>query len=638
MEVPVSGSYHLLDKNINDCNIVPATLYRDLLDKTCQIILDACRDHCGPRATFAILEELAGTNRMSFSKDGMDIINSISFVNSTQDTIRRLLAYCASNSDRTVGDGTTSAMIITISALRSINAFLRRQEKLIPFYKLRKDYEDFTQKYLASNAGVMTLEQVITNVREHLTIAENDSISDEDLHKIVVYHVAYYQAYISSHGDKDLSRAVAIMFSNTPQDCWDHIFFKKSIFEKEERFITEFTSDQFVTNAKIMHKSMLSTALGGRIKYTNATLIPLPHPILASHLKYFKVLKEIIEDHVINKKELLIIHAKSLDDATTMAINTIFEDLKDRNFYNTTVAILRHEPLMEEINDISVLNLICKKMPTHVDEMFNVFYGVQVDFDQFNVRLNNLYENPTKSVIHPLYDDPSFPLFKDCAEHIKDQMDQYKKGGITYTRKDDIMNFHEMYNKMKYTSRVVITVGGQTHDSTSAIPVIKDAIYATRSTLQKGFELGAASGLLLKCLDLCPSSVDAPDFIRSSFISAVHDLHAIISGDGDDLYSLNLGDYHDFQLFDLYTEKKVSLRNIASNIATCISESMVDGGDKDLCVNMEQALQVPDDNIVVIQPREINNVIIKRFGDLFLRMLSSSKIISVGGVIVNDKK
>lgn len=635
MEIPVGGSYHLLDKNINDCNIVPATLYRDLLDKTCQIILEACRDHCGPRATFAILEELAGTNKMSFSKDGIDIINSISFVNSTQDTIRRLLAYCASNSERIVGDGTTSAMIITISALRFINSFLSEQEKPIPFYQLRKQYEDFTQKYLASNEGVMTLDQVVTRVRDELTVAENDSISDDDLHKIVVYHVAYYQAYISSHGDKDLSTAVAVMFSNTPQDCWDHIFFKKSVFEKDERFITEFTTDQFVTNAKIMHKSMLNPALGGRIKYTNATLIPLPHPILATHLKYFKVLCDIIEDHVINKKELLIIHAKALDDATTMAINTVFENLKDKNFYNTTVAILRHEPLMEEINDISVLNLICKKMPTHVDEMFNVFHGVKVEFDQFNVKLNSLYENPTNSVIHPYYDDPTFPLFKDCAEHIKEQMDQYKKGGMTYTRKDDVMNFHEMYNKMKYTSRVVITVGGQTHDSISAIPVIKDAIYATRSTLQKGFELGAASGLLLKCFDLCPDFQDEPDFIRSAFVSAVHDLHNVISGEDKPLYVVNGRDY---LLYDLYTEKHISLNSIVSNITACISESMLDGGDKDLYINMAQALQVPDDNIVVIQPREINNVIVKRFGDLFLRMLSSSKIISVGGVIVNDKK
>jgi len=646
-EIPSAGSYHRVDRNINDCNIVERELYRELIDKTCEVLTKACADHCGPNATYAILEDLVGSGKTTFSKDGIDIINSIGFVNSTQDTVRRLLAYCASNSDRIVGDGTTSAMLISISVLKQLNAVLsdfEAQGKMVPFHKFRKEYERFASAYADCTEGQLTIDEIIEKMKSDTFGTENQAIistfSDENLFKIVVYHVAYMQAYISSHGDRELALSVASMFMHTPKDSWNHIFFKKSIFEKDVRFQSEHTTDQFITTAKVMHKSMLNHSIGGKIRMSNATLVALPHPILCSQLRSFGVLRELIEDHVINKKELLIIHSKVLDEMTSNMLNTIFETLKDQNKYNTTVAILRHDPILENLNDISVLNFLCKKMPTSEDEMFNVFKGVNdegiaVEFDQFTLRLNNLYPNPENSMIHPYYDDPSFPLFKDCAEHIKDYITQYTSSGPSYTKRDDVMNFHELYNKMKYTQRVIITVGGQTHDSLSAVPVIKDAIYATRATLQKGFELGGAVGLLKKCSGIHASLVDSANtgfsaiHVSKAFIEAVHALHSIIYAQCEEQIYTSAD-----QIYDIYSNRNVTLDTVAQIIQTAIVNGCV-GND---IFDMSKVLIPLDDHIVPIQPKEINQVIVKRFGDLFIKMLNASKIISVGGIVLADKE
>ena len=620
--LPAGMRYHVLDGNINDCNIVPKELYRTILSETCEVLADACGEHSGPKSSFAILEDI-GPDKIQFSVDGSDIINSISFVNKTQDTVRRLLSYCAANSDRIVGDGTTSAMIISLEVLKGVNEAIfeyEKENKTVAYYDIRRQYDQFCDLYFNSSAGVITLDSIYDKCVENLNLRDDETTCDwDEIRKKIIYYIAYNQSFISSHGDNELSHAVAKLFSSTPEESWDHIFFKRSIFETDERFKVDFNKDQFVTNAKIMNKSMLNSALGGIIKYTNATLIPFAHPILATHPKYFKILCDIIEDHVINKKELLVIHSGLLDDVTANAINSLFERLKDQNKYNTTVAILRHDPLMEEMNDIAVLNFLCKKMPTHVDEQFNIFTGVQVDFDQFTLRLNGLYENPNNDIIHPYYNDPTFPLFKDCAEFIKEKMEQYKKGGQTYTKKDDIMNFHEMYHKMKYTSRVVITVGGQKHDSLSAVPVIKDAIYASRTSLQKGIELGAACGILQKCENMesyFKGETKTPINFSSIYVKAVKKLHKLIYKED---YTEDVFD--GMNLLDIYTNKKVGLESISEIVTEAIL-----------------GIKSFENNIVVIQPRLINDTIVKRFGDLFLRIATSSKIISTGGVIRNKKE
>ena len=168
--LPAGMRYHVLDGNINDCNIVPKELYRTILSETCEVLADACGEHSGPKSSFAILEDL-GPDKIQFSVDGSDIINSISFVNKTQDTVRRLLSYCAANSDRIVGDGTTSAMIISLEVLKGVNEAIfeyEKENKTVAYYDIRRQYDQFCDLYFNSSAGVITLDSIYDKCVENL--------------------------------------------------------------------------------------------------------------------------------------------------------------------------------------------------------------------------------------------------------------------------------------------------------------------------------------------------------------------------------------------------------------------------------------------------------------------------------------
>jgi len=645
-EVPVSGGgYRVLDSNIGKSNVVPRDLFRTILVNTCDKVIDEFKPHCGSGAKYAIIDDkFSSPDKPTLSKDGINILNSISYINEVQDGIKRLLAYCASSSDKVAGDGTTSAIIISITALQKcIEAAQPGINNLIhnaPYYRLRKAYKLFEKTYNEQTAGTFSVDGIVDGIIEMVASSEDGAgvsgvINREELRKIVVYYVAYSQAFVSSHGDDELAKAVAQLFAYTTEEAWEFITYRRSIFEKEEeRFKFEYTTDQFVTTARVMNQSMLNHKLGGKIEFSDATLIPMPHPILCSQLNHFKKLCDIIIEHVRERKELLIIHTGNLDGSTQKQINDLFDMLRNEGTPNTSVAILRHDPLMERLNDISVLNLIAGKIPNLPMEEFNVIENVTVSFDQFSVKINGLYDNPEDSLIHPYLGQEEHTYFTDTISSIFDAIENYKNSGPTYSKRDDVKNFHELYMKLKYTKHAVVTIGGLVHDSLSSVDVLEDALYATRSSLLKGFEYAAACGMWDKCdkmrFSIEEDKIDNTTYLiahelRFHFQTAVERLHSIIY----DVPEIDICEVPHSRVWDLYSGKVKDIQFMKKVILDKYIESLSDTSEG-LC-------DISEEDIFVIQPTDINKTIIKRFGDLFLKIVNVDKIVVVGGVNLESK-
>ena len=655
--LPVGGSFRVLDANRGLNNIVDDKTYREMLDEVCDIVLENMKDHCGPYATFAIIDDpMTDPDKPFFSKDGMDITDSIRFINPIQYAIRRLLSYCSKNSDKIAGDGTTSAMIITISALRYINNFLKEEKdqgRRYSYKELYDVYRDFKDQFVNSDGGLITIDKLhdyVFKTVTQLTDREIDIPTDILIRKAVIYGVAYNQAYISSHGDEDLAIVVAKMFTTIPEESWDHVFFSRSIFEKDDyRYKLIVSDSQFEMPCRIMNKDMLNAKLGHKLSYKNAKLVPLMHPIYAANKKYFDALMDLMEQCIRDKEELLIIHTENLDNMTSQAINSKLEYLKDEGVYNTTVAIVRHEPLQARLNLVTVLNLVCGKMPTDANEMFNIIEGVSVEFDQLTLKLNGLYENPDNSLIHPLVDDPEFTQFNSVLDFIEETMENTKASGATYTRADDIMNFHELYYKMKYTKTAVIHIGGNTHDSVTSVAIVKDAIMAARASLQRGFELGGMAGILQKFHTMDCSADSARNqkimlMFMNAFTAGVDILHDYLSENASDInfssMILNSGTWTDNSIDTLSSVEMYNLINrryvSAFYFIKYVINDLVVISDNPKCFDKSKGFhnliqEHPD--VSVIQPVDINNTIITRFGELFLKMVTSSKVIGPDGVV-----
>jgi len=619
-------------------NIVDEKTFRQYFDDVCAIILDTMKDHSGPESSFVIIDDrISCPDRPTFSKDGSDIINSLRLTNPIYDVLRRLIAYVATSSDNVAGDGTTSAIIISIGTMQSLNkviAKIKADGNRINYHTLKRTYDMFLAEYIEySNYHCMSVEKELASAIEFLTNGGVD-VTPEVVAKVrrnIVYYIAYSQAFTSSHGDVELSKAVAKLYAESPEESWDYLFFRKNVYEKESnRFVISYTEDQFTTHGRIMNRSMLNIKGGNELSYKGATLVALTHPIMLGHRVFYDALIDMIKEHVIENKPLVIIHCDAMDDETTKGINSCFEFLKDDNYQNNTVAIIRHTPLDSRLNDMHVLNLVSGKEPTHPLEMFPVITGidgkgVDIDFDQSTITINGLYENPENDIVHPFFNNTEFPLMKDFADVINDSIEKHHLSSPTYTRRDDVMNLAELYHKLKYTKRLVITVGGMVHNSTTAVAVVKDSIYASRSALKDGFEFGAAETLLRFCSDNTDkhgvsNAVSMSNF-SNAYIDGIKILRQSIS---DNERSFDFVLQHPWQIVS-----SIILDKRAANIKDILGTESWDWN-----IENEFELKIP----MVMQPRTINESLVKRFGDLHLYLLTSSKIISVGGAMPKEEK
>lgn len=608
-------------------NIVDEKAFRTYFDDVCKIVLDVMKDHSGPESSFSIIDDrISFPDRPMFSKDGADIINSLRLTNPIYDVLRRSIAYIAVSSDNVAGDGTTSAIIISIGTMQSLNkviANIKENGGRINYHTLKREYDLFLQHYLSfSETNCMSLSKEMDLTIDFLY--DSEPVPEDAYAKIrrnMIYYIAYSQSFTSSHGDIELSKAMAKLYADSPEESWDYLFFRRNVYEKEKnRFVISYTEDQFTTHGRIMNRGMLNIKGGNELSYKGAKLIALTHPIMIGHRPYYDAIIDLIKEHVTENKPLVIIHSEGLDDETTKGINSCFEFLKDENYQNNSVAIIRHTPLDSRLNDMHVLNLVAGKEPTHALEMFNVIdgidgKGVDIDFDQSTITINGLYDNPTDSIVHPFFDNTEFPLMKDFAEVINDSIEKHHLNGPTYTRKDDVMNLAELYHKLKYTKRLVITVGGMVHNSTTAIAVVKDSIYASRSALKDGFEFGAAESLRLFCDSYRDCSYEKNKVNQADFADAY-------------LFGISILRESIFGSCDTNRFNFSSIRPWRVVVNTIENKNSWDWNIEDV---------ISFDNPMVLQPRTINESLVKRFGDLHLYLLTSSKIISVGGAMPKEE-
>lgn len=588
MEQPMMGR-PIVDNNMGMSNIYGKEELRKTMIETFDKIINELKDHCGPNGNYAILvDPLLPTSQPTFTKDGINIVKAMNFGSAIENVIRRMAIHIGSSIDRVSGDGTTSSIILSLGVLRSLMA-----DKTLTDLS----YGELVEKYNRFVARMVILIAGHTHLPDHY-------VSDSRPLTEVIKTIAYHQAYSSSHGDTELAELAAELFSSTPSHAWDNIVLEHAKKETSTKYTLMRDEAQYSLSVNIMSKNMCNAALQTEFTAIEANMLTIPvtlsanTPMFANVINLIESMSHLPEESTIPDTTPLVIITRSGIDTT--ARQQLLQALAEHHKASPIpIAIFTHHADEPLLNDMTGLCLVCGHNPNTAATLPALQPGVEVRYKNGTLELNNLYMNQDGSSIHPLVGDKTFPVFDETLETITTMIDNIQTEEVSTSNKQQVTKLRKLYNKLYLTNNVTILAGGNLHDMASAYDLVEDVIRACRSSLVHGFCAGGNH--IFRCNnDINP--------FAGAYSEAAKELAYIVGVPSDSLTA---------ETFNVLTGKGTVVVNAI--------EAGCDGSDG-----------YPAEPII-IQPANISTEILKRFGELALRLINSSKIVTPGGLVRGAK-
>lgn len=164
-------------------NIVPKNVLREVQLETIERIANALANSYGPSGSTTLIrkgDDVKGSGVTAYTKDGHSILGAIKFNKPIEMSILDDLKDITRNTVKTVGDGTTSAVILSYEIFRALNEII-------------SDHANFTEK-----AVVAELQKVVKDIT---TIIEN-SKQKPTIDKI------YQIALTSTDGNEEVASSI----------------------------------------------------------------------------------------------------------------------------------------------------------------------------------------------------------------------------------------------------------------------------------------------------------------------------------------------------------------------------------------------------------------------------------------------
>jgi chaperonin GroEL len=215
--------------NINEVksNVVNQTDTRDYISKTLSTLTEILSKSLGPYGSTTIIQDKFSMNH-TITKDGYTILNKIKFNNEISTTILELVKKISKNLVREVGDGSTSAIVVS-------NALFQELAKLINQYNIpRKDIIDVLNVYekilekLVNECAVPITEENFHKIKSIASVSNNnDNKAGELIYQIykkigvngfinLEYSATTEDSYVISEGIELPRGYISNVYANKP--------------------------------------------------------------------------------------------------------------------------------------------------------------------------------------------------------------------------------------------------------------------------------------------------------------------------------------------------------------------------------------------------------------------------------------
>lgn len=565
--------------NITDKNIVLEKMLATLEE-----LVTILKTHCGPLGKYAtIIDPASPMAEPIFTKDGINIVRSIKFTDRIKEFTRDSLQYIGGRVESSAGDGTTSAMIICATMLKVLLEEISKSKHICSSTEYTVLYDKI--KTMITQAYDKNYKPIVDSIKGEPTESDLKAIRN----------IAYWQAYTSSHGDVELSKAISDLFVNTPIESWDNLSLESSRYETKFRYGIEVDDSQYsLINCRPFPVTQLRSELGLACNRDNTrTIISDLAPCLAI-VDTAPLIKK-IEDAIKSGEELTVICPDEFKDVPTIHhFDDLFKAYPNHN------VIFFFVNCRDRLNDIVGARILGIPGLNEDGE-----HTLSYKFKASTLRIMDGLYPKTDKTMYPYTD---ITEYKELLDSVKEVIKGLKDNPAQQHTTGLLKHVHKFLMKITVIKRHSLLLGGASYDNITAVDVAIDALSATKQSLTKGFVLGGNKSLYKTCLELSKDMQESEPEYYSWFIRAV--FKAII----------------------------VSIETVYSCIYANSPNKVkaVDFDHSENVLDREQRKEKFDENIIyldtlvpiIIQPKTMDLELISRFGEVALKFLSIDKIIS----------
>ena len=608
-----TDQFVMVDDNIGISNRVEKESIDTVLTDTFKDIANVLMDHCGPYGQFAMLAKTGvQVAEPVFTKDGIGIVRAMQYASPVQEFIRNTMAYMGSRIETAAGDGTTSSMVLLANGIVKLRKKIAKIGTKYTFSELQSSYRKFveiTSRLIKENS---------------FTIDGMHRSSSAASIKDLVWNVAYSQAWTSTHGNADLSKAIADLFANNPREAWNYLLIEKSKIENDKLYYVEKDNSQYsIQNVTIWPESAKTEDLGiSRIRDNARTILSSVAP---GHDTYEgeELLKQ-IDKALENKEQLTIVCYRGIDSQTQAALTDKFRQHQD---HDVCLFLINDDD--PRLNDITCMKALANQMEVLVEK--NLSYR----YEKGDLTIvSGLYALDKDVSINPYLGDESHKALNDLVSHLDKVINQIKSEVSNRRLNDEMRRLKKFRLKLTVVNRSYFKIGGAAYDNAAAVDVVLDAILATKHSLENGFGYGGNKmlytalsifGYNLRTKEVVVNNKCRPliDAFISTFKECIYEQH---------LYMLNvLAKKEIKKLHSFYFTRSIDLTDInpsklSNTVGTAVSMNAV--------MKPSTEFTTP----LIVQPIDTDIEFIKRFGELALKFIYTNRIIVDGGMCGNRSK
>lgn len=648
-------------------NVVSQAAFRECLWNVTTTVCSLLSRHCGPKSQFnVIVDGQRATVEPIFTKDGINVISSIESSDPLVTALVKEIAYTGHAVDRQVGDGTTTAMYVIARALQEAMKLNDNDETA---YIKRFEKESFTR----------VLEQYDRLVTELHDTLDMWTITIEKLAKMLhmseaqaIELIAYMQAMTSSHGDRELSMAIAKVFSSSSRESWKHISFQRDGYETGTRVQYVIEDCQYQLVVRPASPNMLTDDM--------ATAYHREHTLLfvcSGHMDELSPMWACLQTVLPQeKRDCTIVLSGGTDNFLQGRVLELAAKCNADN-PERRIAVFYHDNSNMRLNDLIGISVVCDQVPSHQSQQFTIVEDAKVDVVGNVMKLNRLYDEgptPLEGFLHPATQDANSLLSSFLTQVDKIIREKLENEEQTLQVRQEKARLQRLYNRVRHTRMTYIKIGGKIYDNVATQDVATDALKAARSSLMYGFTPAANHAMMLALYNYLivyfrmdshfkkPPKCDFGPAMWEAYIGPEEDLTGIMIAalmflgfgavatlacncDAKALYAyLNHAfDHTDGAAFleQNYTdpvERSIACaKSIApmdeASIKAIETKSTFGYGNYNYFERLE-ALTVREigaaDSYVAIQPANLYDVIFERFREVALRLLKTSECIVRG--------
>ena len=668
VDVADPGTRSILNINYDTTNIVEMDTTLPTILKTLASCRDILKAHCGPLSGYAMLVNNISAGAqfepMSFTRDGIRILNTVEFMSPLERQIKELITYVGMRVDSTAKDGTTTSMLFSTLFLHDLLQERANISNLkLSFYQLSMFTKELFSKI---RTGLEKYTFDVNKIKELFP-----SYSSTDAAGVI----AGMQALSSSGGNVKLALAMKEIFENSPEECWDFINFLHTQKETGEPYqIDRPEYDNRIRCVSTLEGSF-NTAMQSEYEAENVLCFIIPDAIADMDLKTEAFYSWLEKDLPDDKPAMLM--ATYLPAQVIQLCRNLNQTRKHK------ISCWQFSPEQQIGNqaypwELMILCAITGIVPFSLGSQIsiteqNYFIAKKLHWHDTYLDFYGIFDDQS-SGLHPFYTNPetATPYYKELLDHLLKQLELYKEGHKPDGRMMSV--FVEGLNRLVSKHRPTLRLGGPMHEQVANADVAQDVQGAIMSSLKHGFVINSNFSLLWVLNDIItevmpilqkytPSDENPTitytqeglkeftktaywSIILSAMIKSIHRvLFATYQFDLDENDTAHWTDNYNRALGMLFS---LIDRNGLKDIPTMYVNVFNKGKVFDIKPFIEKLKPYTFDSDVssndevlarsypVLQPISIVDELLKRIEELLIKVIMTNKIIVTGGVMAKD--